>query len=97
MSRETEATNEVDLDLSPETLKQWESELEQFVTGTMQRLSKLSHESLSESGNLPQNPHVEADKQEKNDVDEIPEALQLLQSIRELTQSSPDNIRGESL
>lgn len=97
MSRENDEANCDDLDLSPETLKQWESELDYFVTGAMQRLSNLSGIPFESSRMVPGKQSIDSDEKTLADIGGDPEALQLLQSIRELTQSSADNFRQENL
>ena len=64
MSRETNAAIDDDLDLSLDTLDQWESELDQFAAEIMQRLSNLSGNPIDTSGLIPPKQHCDSDDQD---------------------------------
>lgn len=86
MSRETNSLTNDELDLTLETLDQWESELDQFAAGIMQRLSNLTGNKVDTSGLIPHKQvDVSVDPNRAVEHDNS-EALKLLQSIRELTQ-----------
>ena len=77
--------SEDDLDLSLETLDEWESELDQFAVGVSRRLSQLSGHALS-SLTVDKSDDTSSEVLEGlGDVDD-PDTQNLIQSIRELRQ-----------
>jgi hypothetical protein len=86
MKKETRSPTNDELDLSLETLDQWEDELDQFAAGIRQRLAKLTGNKIDTSGLMPYKQPDHTDDSDENAVYDNSEALQLLQSIRELTQ-----------
>ena len=83
-----------DLELSLETLDQWETDLDQFAASIMQRLSNITGEAIDTSGLIPDPPtepkyDPSADHSDQDSTDQAsddPDALQLLQTLREMTQ-----------
>lgn len=88
MNKETHPPTNDELDLSLETLDQWEAELDQFAAGIRQRLAKLTGKQFDTSGLMPHKQPSETNDTSESSVYDNSEALQLLQSIREMTQSS---------
>ncbi|QDV88623.1 hypothetical protein [Planctomycetes bacterium TBK1r] len=94
MPQNPQFTTDDDLDLSLETLDQWETELDQFAAGIMKRLSQASGKTIDVSGLIPQSqlaaaPQAAAtlaDPVDTDDTDDESEAMQLLKSLREMTQ-----------
>jgi len=86
MSRIPDLASDDDLDLSLETLDQWESELDQFAAGVMRRLSNLTGKAVDMRGLVPQSEQELVNDQGARDTDDGSEAMQVLKSLRELTQ-----------
>ncbi|MCS7469306.1 hypothetical protein NZK35_21865 [Stieleria sp. ICT_E10.1] len=91
MSQTPQFTTDDDLDLSLETLDQWETELDQFAAGIMKRLSQASGKTIDVSRLIPQSqqaaaPRAAAPQTDPVDADDEHEAMQLLKSLREMTQ-----------
>lgn len=83
MHKGHESSSDDDLELSLETLDQWETELDQFAAGIMQRLSQITGKAIDTSGILPDSQRQ--GQHHHDDVDD-PEAMQLLQTLRDMTQ-----------
>ena len=75
-----------DLELSLETLDQWETELDQFAATIMKRLSSVTGKSVDMRGLIPQSQQVSADGREPMDDANGGEAMQLLRALRNMTQ-----------
>ena len=78
-----------DLELSLETLDQWETELDRFAAGIMQRLGDLKGSQIDTTGLIPQGRVQDVNHADTANLaahNDNPEAMQLLQSLRELTQ-----------
>ncbi|QDV47875.1 hypothetical protein Enr13x_77870 [Stieleria neptunia] len=90
-----------DSELSLETLDQWETELDQFAAGIMKRLSEASGKTIDVSGLIPPSqqasarqaarpqaarPQIAGPPTDPVDTDDESEAMQLLKSLREMTQ-----------
>jgi len=86
MSRESNSLTDDDLHVSLETLNQWEAELDQFAAGVMRRLAGLSASVAETSGQVPSMQNGLVKDRELVEADVDPETLQLLKSLRELTQ-----------
>ncbi|MDV6028586.1 MAG: hypothetical protein F9B45_00445 [Phycisphaera sp. RhM] len=96
MTQNPQFTTDDDLDLSLETLDQWETELDQFAAEIMKRLSQASGTTIDVSGLIPQSQLAAAPQAAATlaaatqadpvDTDDESEAMQLLKSLREMTQ-----------
>lgn len=86
MNRDTANLDGHELELTLETLDQWETELDEFAAGIMQRLSQISGKTIDTSALIPNNQSYSAEIQEPDHADDDSEAMQLLQSLREMTQ-----------
>lgn len=83
MNRSPDLLPDEDEELSLDTLDQWETELDQFAAGIMQRLSRIAGSQLDVGGLVP---HSGIDDQTDSGPNDDTQAMQLLQSLRELTQ-----------
>ena len=87
MTKGHPSTADDDLELSLETLDQWETELDEFAAGIMQRLSSLSGRPIDTSGLIPQGSPPETIAEPlMEEAHEEHEAMQLLQTLRDMTQ-----------
>ena len=86
MSQSPHFTTDDDLELSLETLDQWETELDQFAAGIMKRLSQASGKTIDVSGLIPQSQQAAAQQADPIDTDDESEAMQLLKSLRDISQ-----------
>ena len=101
MSQSPHFTTDDDLELSLETLDQWETELDQFAAGIMKRLSQASGKTIDVSGLIPQSQQAAAQQAAAQqaaaqqaaaqqadpiDTDDESEAMQLLKSLRDISQ-----------
>ncbi len=83
MNKGPHAPAEDDLELSLDTLDQWETELDQFAAGIMQRLSFITGKAVDTTGLIPQSSsHAQSDPADGDDQD----AEQILQTLRDMTQ-----------
>lgn len=86
MSRTPDAQLDEGLDLSLETLDQWETELDQFAAGIMQRLETLTGKEIDMRGLVPQSQVGRFESDAASDADDDSEAMQVLKTLQDLTQ-----------
>ncbi|MCA9138370.1 MAG: hypothetical protein KDB00_16480 [Planctomycetales bacterium] len=82
MNRDTDQSAEGGDELSLEILDQWETELDQFAAGVMQRLSRIAGSDAPVRGLAPK---TQTDDLTDNGYDDNSQAIQVLQSLREMT------------
>lgn len=86
MNRGPDLLADDDEDLSLDTLDQWETELDQFAAGIMQRLSRIAGSKVDISGLVPQSQTEDlTDDPTEDGSGDNNQAMQLLQSLREMT------------
>ena len=87
MSKGHQPTADDDLELTLETLDHWETELDEFAAGIMQRLSGVSGRPIDTSELIPPGDfHGSNAESPAEEVHEEQEAMQLLQTLRDMTQ-----------